>query len=59
MENKNVKAFGVEAAKAPLKEMTIQRRTVGAHDVEIEILFCGICHSDLRQRLNVWHHQPF
>jgi uncharacterized zinc-type alcohol dehydrogenase-like protein len=52
MENKNVKAFGVEAAKAPLKEMTIQRRAVGAHDVEIEILFCGICHSDLHQAHN-------
>ncbi len=49
METKTIKAFGAEAAKAPLQEMTIQRRAVAAHDVEIEILFCGICHSDLHQ----------
>jgi uncharacterized zinc-type alcohol dehydrogenase-like protein len=52
METKNIKAFGTEAAEAPLKEMTIQRRAVAAHDVEIEILFCGICHSDLHQVKN-------
>lgn len=38
METKNIKAYGIETAKAPLKEMTIQRRAVAAHDVEIEIL---------------------
>jgi uncharacterized zinc-type alcohol dehydrogenase-like protein len=52
METRNVKAFGTEAAEADLKEITIARRVVTPHDVEIEILFCGICHSDLHQARN-------
>lgn len=55
METTNVKAYGTEAAEAPLKPLNIQRRTVKAHDVEIEILFCGICHSDLHSARNEWH----
>lgn len=49
MDTKQVKAYGSEAANAPLKEMVINRRAVQAHDVEFEILYCGICHSDLHQ----------
>lgn len=52
METKQVKAFGTEASTQPLKEMIIERRATTAHDVEIEILFCGICHSDLHQVKN-------
>ncbi len=55
MSTKNVKAFGTEAAEAPLKSLNIQRRSVQAHDVEIEILYCGICHSDLHTARNEWH----
>src|SRR5512133_2503035 len=55
METKNVKAFGTEAATAPLQQMQIQRRSVTPHDVEIEILFCGVCHSDLHTARNEWH----
>lgn len=55
METKNIKAFGTEAAEAPLKELNIERRMVTPHDVEIEILFCGICHSDLHAARNEWH----
>ena len=54
METKNVKAIGTEAAEAPLKQMDIKRRAVTAHDVEIEILFCGVCHSDLHTARNEW-----
>jgi len=49
-----VKAFGTEAADADLKKMNIQRREVGAKDIEIEILFCGVCHSDLHTARNDW-----
>lgn len=49
METKQVKAYGSEAATKPLKEMVINRRAVQPHDVEFEILYCGICHSDLHQ----------
>jgi len=47
MKTQNIKAFGTNAANAPLKEITISRRTVQPHDVEFEVLYCGICHSDL------------
>jgi uncharacterized zinc-type alcohol dehydrogenase-like protein len=59
METRNVKAFGTDAAQSPIKEMTIQRRAVTAHDVEIEILFCGICHSDLHTARNEWHNSVY
>jgi uncharacterized zinc-type alcohol dehydrogenase-like protein len=54
MEVTNVKAFGTEAAEAPLESLQIDRRKVMAHDVEIEILYCGVCHSDLHQARNEW-----
>jgi uncharacterized zinc-type alcohol dehydrogenase-like protein len=52
---KQVKAFGTKAATAPLNPLDIQRRTPTAHDVEIEILYCGVCHSDLHTARNEWH----
>ncbi|KAK3605093.1 hypothetical protein CHS0354_000760 [Potamilus streckersoni] len=48
------KAYGTTAADAPLKRMDIQRRNVTERDVEIEILYCGICHSDLHTAKNEW-----
>jgi alcohol dehydrogenase (NADP+) len=50
-----VKAFGTEAADALLQPMNIQRRQPTPHDVEIEILYCGVCHSDLHTARNEWH----
>src|SRR4029079_16874378 len=52
---KDVRAFGTEAAEAPLQQLNIQRRTPKSHDVEIEILYCGVCHSDLHTARNEWH----
>ena len=54
METKNVKAFGTEASYAPLKQMNIERREVTSKDIEIEILYCGVCHSDLHTARNDW-----
>lgn len=54
MKTKNTKAFGTDSATAPLKEMNIQRREVTPTDVEIEILYCGVCHSDLHTARNDW-----
>lgn len=51
----NVKAFGTATANGDLKQLNIQRRKPTAHDVEIEILFCGVCHSDLHTARNEWH----
>lgn len=52
---KEVKAYGTEAAEAQLEQLNIQRRTPTPHDVEIEILYCGVCHSDLHTARNEWH----
>jgi uncharacterized zinc-type alcohol dehydrogenase-like protein len=49
MQTKEIKAYGTTGAKVPLKPMTIKRRALLPTDVEMEILFCGICHSDLHQ----------
>ncbi len=54
METRTVKAFGTDAADAPLKAMNIERREVQPHDLEIEITYCGICHSDLHAAKNDW-----
>ena len=48
------KAFAAQNATAPLGPFTIDRRDVGAHDVQIEILYCGVCHSDIHQVRNEW-----
>jgi uncharacterized zinc-type alcohol dehydrogenase-like protein len=54
IETKNIKAFGAASAEADLAQLTIYRRTVTPKDVEIEILFCGVCHSDLHTARNDW-----
>ena len=54
MNTYNVKAFGTEAPTADLKQMNIDRREVTHKDVEIEILYCGVCHSDLHTARNDW-----
>ena len=50
----NAKAFSAVSATSPLASATIARRDPGAGDVQIEILFCGVCHSDLHQVRNEW-----
>ena len=54
MKTKNTKAYGTEAAEAPLHTLNINRRELQPYDVEIEILYCGICHSDLHAIRNEW-----
>lgn len=49
-----VKAYGAHAGDRPLEPLEITRRTPGAHDVQIDIAFCGICHSDLHQVRAEW-----
>lgn len=49
-----VKAFGTPARDADLKLMSIDRREVTPQDVEIDILYCGVCHSDLHTARNDW-----
>ena len=49
------KVYSAASATAPLAPDTIPRRAATAHDVAIEILYCGICHSDLHQVRDEWH----
>lgn len=50
----NTKAYSATSATSPLSSTKIQRRNPTEHDVQIEILFCGICHSDLHSVRNEW-----
>jgi uncharacterized zinc-type alcohol dehydrogenase-like protein len=50
----NAKAYSAASATSPLASATIARRDPTEVDVQIEILFCGICHSDLHQVRNQW-----
>lgn len=54
MKTNTVKAFGTEAANQDLKQIEIQRREPTDSDIEIEIMFCGVCHSDLHTAKNDW-----
>ena len=49
------KAYSAASAKSPLASATITRRDPTEHDVQIEILFCGVCHSDLHQVRDEWN----
>ncbi|WP_292050782.1 MULTISPECIES: NAD(P)-dependent alcohol dehydrogenase [unclassified Brevundimonas] len=49
-----VKAYGATAADRPVEAIEIPRRDVGEHDVQIEIDYCGICHSDLHTVRGEW-----
>ena len=49
-----VKAFAAQQALASLGPHSIERRQPGEHDVEIDIAFCGVCHSDLHQVRDEW-----
>ena len=49
-----VHAWGAATAGAPLAPMTIERRAPGPHDVVLEVLFCGVCHSDIHQVRDEW-----
>jgi uncharacterized zinc-type alcohol dehydrogenase-like protein len=48
------KAFGAASPTAKLAPLSIQRREPGPNDVHIEILYCGVCHSDLHQVRDEW-----
>ncbi len=52
------KAYSVAGATSPFAPITIARRDPSEHDVQIEILFCGICHSDLHQVRSEWSGMP-
>ena len=48
------KAYGALASDKPLEPLDIQRRQPGPHDVQIDIAYCGVCHSDLHTVRSEW-----
>jgi uncharacterized zinc-type alcohol dehydrogenase-like protein len=50
----SINAYGAQAGDQPLEAMTITRRAPGAHDVQIDIAYCGVCHSDIHQVRSEW-----
>jgi uncharacterized zinc-type alcohol dehydrogenase-like protein len=48
------KAYAAQSAKTPLAPHAIERRATGPKDVAIDILFCGVCHSDLHTARGEW-----
>lgn len=50
----NAKAYSAASATSPLAPTVIERRDATENDVQIEILYCGICHSDLHMARNEW-----
>lgn len=53
------KGYAAHAVKEPLAPFSFERRDVGPHDVRIEILFCGVCHSDVHQVRDEWGGSQF
>ena len=54
-----VSAYAATSAVAPLTEITITRREPGPHDVAIEIMYSGICHSDIHTVKAEWGRQHY
>ena len=53
------KSYAASAATTPLAPFSFDRRDPGERDVQIEILFCGVCHSDVHTVRNEWHSTPY
>jgi len=52
--SQTAKAFAAQSPTSGLAPSTIRRRIPGVQDVQIDILYCGVCHSDLHQARNEW-----
>ena len=50
----NTNAYAAQSPTDALAPFSFQRRDVQAHDVQIEILYCGVCHSDIHQARDEW-----
>ncbi len=52
-------AYAAQSATSPVAPFTIERRAPGPHEVSIDILYCGVCHSDIHQARNEWNNSIF
>jgi uncharacterized zinc-type alcohol dehydrogenase-like protein len=56
---REIKGFAAHSATSPLGPFSFKRRDPGPADVQIEILFCGVCHSDLHLARNEWQNTTY
>ncbi len=56
---KPTKGYAVQGPESKFEPFSFERRELGASDVLIEILYCGICHSDIHQARNEWHNSIY
>ena len=47
-------AYAARLARSPLEPWSVERREPRAHDVLLDVLYCGVCHSDIHQAKNEW-----
>jgi len=59
MTNSTAQSYAAQNPASPLAPFSIPRREPGPRDVEIDILFCGVCHSDLHQARDEWHNTVY
>jgi uncharacterized zinc-type alcohol dehydrogenase-like protein len=50
----NVNGYGAQSKTAPIAPLSFKRRSVGVHDVLIDIMYCGVCHSDIHTARSEW-----
>ena len=55
----STRAYAATSATTPLAPFTIERREPGPHDILIDILYCGVCHSDIHQARGEWGQSTF
>lgn len=55
----DVRAYSAVHSTSPLAPTSVARREPTPTDIEIEILYCGVCHSDLHQARNEWHNTVY
>lgn len=51
---KTIPSYAAKSATSPVAPFEITRREVGPHDIQIEILYCGVCHTDIHFTKNEW-----
>ncbi len=54
-----ISAYAAQSAKSPVAPFSIERREPGPNDVQLDILFCGVCHSDLHTARNEWQNTTY
>ena len=55
----NIRGYASQSATSPIAPFTFNRRETRANDVEIDVLYCGVCHSDIHQARNEWNNARY